>query len=155
MSQDQTTIQRKADLKSDIKHIQSQVDDGLLMGDSMFGKYAHIDVASKVTQHMEELQKKKDVLEKEIAEKEAIVQRANRDFSDVKDTLPETQEKQRIRFVEDYTVMFVVLSYVFMVLSAIIFYVTLSEQKMMALAKALGYALFGTMMSGFLLYFIA
>jgi hypothetical protein len=125
------------------------------MGDAMFGRFAHVEVAREVTNRTEELQKKKDGLEQELREKEAMIQRTNRDFSDVKDALPETLEQQRIKFIEDYTIMFLVLSYVFMILSGIIFYVTLSEQKTMAFAKALGYALVATMLSGTLLYLIA
>lgn len=152
---EQTTIQRKSDLLADIQKIRSQVDDGLLMGDSMFGRFAHAEVAREVKSRTEELQKKKEALEQEIREKEALVQRANRDFSDVKDTLPETLERQRIRFIEDYTLLFLSLSYVFMVVSAIIFYVVISEEKAKALGKAVGYAILGTMIAGILLNMIA
>ena len=153
--QEQTDIQRKNDLLSDIQKARSQLEDGLTMGDAMFGRFAHVEVAREVTNRTEELQKKKDGLEQELREKEAMIQRTNRDFSDVKDALPETLEQQRVKFIEDYTIMFLVLSYVFMILSGIIFYVTISEQKTMAFAKALGYALFATMLSGILLYLIA
>ena len=153
--QEQTDIQRKNDLLSDIQKARSQIEDGLTMGDAMFGRFAHVEVAREVTNRTEELQKKKDGLEQELREKEAMIQRTNRDFSDVKDALPETLEQQRVKFIEDYTIMFLVLSYVFMILSGIIFYVTISEQKTMAFAKALGYALFATMLSGILLYLIA
>jgi hypothetical protein len=153
--QEQTDIQRKNNLLSDIQRARSQIEDGLTMGDAMFGRFAHVEVAREVTNRTEELQKKKDGLEQELREKEAMIQRTNRDFSDVKDALPETLEQQRIKFIEDYTIMFLVLSYVFMILSGIIFYVTLSEQKTMAFAKALGYALVATMLSGTLLYLIA
>ena len=153
--QEQTDIQRKNNLLSDIQKIRSQIEDGLTMGDAMFGRFAHVEVAREVTNRTEELQKKKDGLEQELREKEAMIQRTNRDFSDVKDALPETLEQQRVKFIEDYTIMFLVLSYVFMILSGIIFYVTISEQKTMAFAKALGYALLATMLSGTLLYLIA
>lgn len=153
--QQQTDIERKNYLLSDIQNTRSQIEDGLTMGDSMFGRFAHVEVAREVKNRTEELQKKKDGLEQDLREKEALIQRANRDFSDVKDALPETLEQQRIQFIEDYTVMFLVISYVFMALSAIIFYVTISEQKMAAFGKALGYTLFATIMSGLLFYFIA
>lgn len=153
--QEQTDIQRKNNLLSDIQKARSQIEDGLTMGDAMFGRFAHVEVAREVTNRTEELQKKKDVLEQELREKEALIQRTNRDFSDVKDALPETLEQQRVKFIEDYTIMFLVLSYVFMILSGIIFYVTISEQKTMAFVKALGYALVATMLSGTLLYLIA
>lgn len=155
VQQEQTTIQRKNDLLSDIQRVRSQIEDNLVMGDSMFGRFAHVEVAREVKLRTEELQKKKEALEQDIKEKEALVQRANRDFSDVKDALPETLEHQRIKFVEDYTLLFLSLAYVFMVVSAIIFYVALSEQKAKALAKAVGYAVLCTFMAGMLLYWIA
>lgn len=152
---EQTTLQRKSDLLADIQTIRSQVEDGLLMGDSMFGRFAHADVAREVKSRTEELQRKKDRLEQDIREKESLIQRSNRDFSDVKDALPETLERQRIQFVEDYTLLFLSLAYVFMVLSAILFYVAISEEKMKALGKAVGYAILGTFLAGILLYRIA
>jgi chromosome segregation ATPase len=154
-AQSQTDVQRKNDLLADLQRVRSQVEDGLMMGDSMFGRFAHAEVAHEVKNRTEELQKKKNELEQELKEKEAIIQRANRDFSDVKDALPETLERQRVQFVEDYTLLFLTLSYVFMVISAVIFYVTVSEQKIAALAKGLGYSVVATLMAGLLLYFIA
>lgn len=153
--QEQTTIQRKNDLQSDIQRVRAQVDDGLLMGDSMFGKFAHADVTNAVTTRTKELEQKKQQLEKEIREKEALIQRSNRDFSDVKDALPETLEKQRVQFIEDYTIMFLSLAYVFMILSALIYYVMLSQEKVPAFFKGLGYSLVTTIVAGILLYIIA
>lgn len=153
--QEQTTIQRKSDLQSDIQKIRSQVEDGLAMGDSMFGKFAHADVTQQVNTRIKELEEKKAHLEKEIKEKESLIQRSNRDFSDVKDTLPETLEKQRVKFIEDYTIMFLSLAYIFMILSALIYYVMISQEKMTAFLKGLGYSLITTIIAGILLYLIA
>lgn len=152
---DQTTIQRKNDLMSDIQKVRSQIEDSMMMGDSMFGRFAHVDVAREVTNRMKDLEQKKKSLEQDLKEKEALIQRANRDFSDVKDALPETIEQKRIRFIEDYTLLFVSLSYLFMVLTAILYYVMISEQKTMALVKGIGYTLVSTLFAGLILYFIA
>jgi chromosome segregation ATPase len=151
----QSTIERKNELMSDITKLRAQVENGLAMGDSMFGQFAHVDVTNEVNQRLSELKTKKETLENQLREKEALVQRSNRDFSDVKDALPETQEHTRIQFVEDYTMMFLLLSYVFMVVSAIIFYVTLSEQKMKAFFYSLLLSVFLTVLCGLLLYFVA
>lgn len=154
-AQAQTTIQRKNELIADIRQLRGQVEDGLAMGDSMFGQFAHADVTSQVNERLSELKKTKEQLENHIREKEALIQRSNRDFSDVKDTLPETQEQKRIHFIEDYTMMFLLVAYVFMVVSAIIFYVTISEQKMKAFFSAFGLSLLLTAFCGMALYFIA
>lgn len=152
---EQTTVQRKTELRSDIQAIYNQIEDGLAMGDSMFGQYAHVDVAREVSSRTKELQKKKEELEEDIRQKEAIIQRTDRDFTDVKDTLPETLEEERIRFIEDYTLLFLSLAYVFMVVSAIVYFVVLSPTPWRTLGKSLGYSLLGTFLAGVLLYVIA
>lgn len=151
----QTNIQRKNDLLADLQHLRSNIDDSLSMGDAMFGRFAHVEVAREVKDRMEDLQKKKEKLEQDLKEKEALIQRADRDFTDVKDTLPETLDKKRVQFVEDYTLAFLSLSYVFMILAAIVWYVSLAEQKMTALLKAVGYSTLTTIVVGLILYFIA
>jgi len=152
---EQTTVQRKTELRSDIQTIYNQIEDGLTMGDSMFGQYAHVDVAREVSSRTKELQKKKEELEEDIRQKEAIIQRTDRDFTDVKDTLPETLEEERNRFIEDYTLLFLSLAYVFMVVSAIVYFVALSPTPWPTLGKSLGYSLLGTFLAGVLLYVIA
>ena len=153
--QAQTDLQRKNDLQADLQRLRSQVEDSLSTGDAMFGRFAHVEVAREVKDRMEDLQKKKESLEQDLKEKEALIQRANRDFTDVKDTLPETLDKKRVQFVEDYTLAFLSLSYVFMTLAAIVWYVSLAEQKMPAFLKAIGYSVLTTILSGLILYFIA
>ena len=152
---EQTTVQRKTELRSDIQVIYNQIEDGLAMGDSMFGQYAHVDVAREVSSRTKELQKKKEELEEDIRQKEAIIKRTDRDFTDVKDTLPETLEEERNRFIEDYTLLFLSLAYVFMVVSAIVYFVALSPTPWPTLGKSLGYSLLGTFLAGVLLYVIA
>ena len=53
-----------------------------------------------------------------INKKEAIIERSNRDFTDIKDTLPETQPKKVLHFIEDYTLAFVTIAYLFMIVAA-------------------------------------
>lgn len=150
-----TTTLRQAELVSDIGKIRNEIDDSLAMGDSMFGTYAHAAVADQVSGRLEELKKKKEEMEEEIRQKEATIDRSNRDFTDVKDALPETEEQKRVSFIEDYTLMFVSLSYVFMVVSAIVYVVALSDTPSATLLKSLGIALVGTIVAGYVLYMIA
>jgi hypothetical protein len=151
----QTEVQRKEGLLSDIASARAKIEDSIHMGNSMFGRFAHADVAREVTIRKEDLQKKKEALEEDIRQKESIIQRTNRDFTDVKDTLPETEEQKRIRFIEDYTLMFLTLSYVFMVLSAIVYTVVLSSTPWPTFFNALGVSALGTALAGILLYIIA
>ena len=99
------------------------------------------------------LQQKKE-LEDELKRKDGIVQRMNQDFTDVRDALPETIEHQKVRFIEDYTMMILWLSYAFMVLAAIALYVTFSEERLPALGKGLGVSGFITLLLGILFYYL-
>lgn len=153
--QEQTTLQRKQDLEGEIRNLNAQIDDTLHMGDSMFGQYAHVQVAKEATDRLSELKTKKKELEEDIREKQALLRRSDRDFSDVKETLPETQERQRIRFMEDYTVMFLLLSYVFMVLSAIVYMTILSPTPWPTFFRSIGYSVAGTVLVATFFYVIA
>jgi len=150
----QTSTQRRDELISDIETIRSQIENALHMGDAMFGQYAHVEVAKEVTARKEELKKKKETLEEEIRQKEAIIQRTNRDFTDVKDAIPESEEPH-VRFIEDYTLLFLSLAYVFMVLSAVVYHVALSPTPWQTLGRSLGYSVLGTVFAGILLYVVA
>jgi len=90
-------------------------------------------------------------LKAEIDRKEAIISKTNRDFSDVKDSLPERQSKKIINFIEDYTLAFLLMSYVLMLISGIYVYTVFTMgtwiQKLYAFGKAV-------LASGFLSCFL-
>ena len=105
------------------------------VGDSMFGQFGYQDIAKQVKERHIELKTKKETLLKEVDKNESIIERSNRDFSDVKDTIKEPQSKKVLRFVEDYTMAFVVIAYLFMIISIIYVYTASSELKLVAFGK--------------------
>jgi len=141
-------------LRADIRMLRAQLDDSLAMGDSMYGSYAHADVAKEIDRRLQTMLQQKKELEEELKRKDGIVQRMNQDFTDVRDALPETIEHQKVRFIEDYTMMILWLSYAFMVLAAIALYVTVSEEKLPALGKGLGVSGGITLLVGILSYYL-
>ena len=109
-----TFITHTLHLKQDIDSLRANVTDSLSVGDSMFGSYGHSDITKQIRDRNVDLKKKKDALVNDINKKESIIERSNRDFTDVKRTLPEKQPKKILHFIEDYTMALVVISYLFM-----------------------------------------
>ena len=164
-------------IKNDIDFLKSGIEDTLHTGDAMFGSFGPADITKDVKQRNSELEKKKEDLKTDISKKEAIIERNNRDFSDVKQALPEQEETKSLHFIEDYTLAFLSISYFFMVVVAIYLYTIGPNQKVNAATaigvfgataaasntgssgltrffKALLFALFGTMFSGMILYYL-
>jgi hypothetical protein len=81
------------------------------------------------------------------------INRYNRDFIDTK---PETIENKRFHVLEDYTLVFLCISYLFMLLVGLHTYVFHSDEPFTtALFKGLLYAFILTMLSGMMLYYIS
>jgi Icc-related predicted phosphoesterase len=124
-------------LDNDLTSLRGNIINSLMMGDSIFGEAGHVDIKNEVKKRNNELKQERDQLRDNIDKKEVIIQKNNRDFSDVKDTLPEIQPNQKIRVIEDYTVAFLTISYLFMGIAFIYFYTATSTEKINAFFKAL------------------
>lgn len=107
------------------------------MGDSIFGEAGHVDIRNEVKKRNSELKQERDQLREDIDKKEVIIQKNNRDFSDVKDTLPEKLPNKKLNVIEDYTVAFLTIAYIFMIISFIYFYTMTSNEKLNAFFRAL------------------
>ena len=108
-------------LQKDIESLTSSVADSMTMGDSMFGQFGYQDIAKQVIDRNKELKGKRERMMKEVDKSEAIIERSNRDFSDVRILFQSHSQKKFLRFVEDYTLFFLTVSYLFMIISIIIF----------------------------------
>lgn len=142
-------------IKEDIENIKINMNDAFSTGDAMFGQYGHVDIARDVKLRNQELEEKKKKLEEEIKKNESMIERANRDFSDVKLTLPEKLPQTSSRFIEDYTLVFLSASYLFMVILCMYMYVLISEKKGSAFFQASIVAFFVTLLFGIILYYLA
>lgn len=142
-------------LQKDIESSTGTVQDSLVMGDTMFGQYGYQDIAKQVKDRNTELKSKKEILVRQVDKNEAIIERSNRDFSDVKDTVPEPQVKQTLRFIEDYTLAFLSLAYLFMIVAIIYLYVLTSEQKLPAFGKIFAASIFLSMFLFMALHYLS
>lgn len=124
-------------LQQDITSLSGSVMDSLTMGDTMFGQFGYNDIAKQVKVRNEELKNKKDILITTVEKNEAIIERSNRDFSDVKDTIPEPMPKKTLHFIEDWTLAILSIAYLFMIIAIIYVYTSISDKKLVAFFQSL------------------
>lgn len=124
-------------LENDLTSLRGNIINSLMMGDSIFGEAGHVDIRNEVKRRNTELKQERDQLRDNIDKKEVIIQKNNRDFSDVKDTLSEDKPNKKLHVIEDYTVAFLTISYLFMGLAFIYFYTATSSEKLNAFFRAL------------------
>ena len=140
---------------ADITRLQSTITDLIAIGNSMYDPTVG-SVTADVLSRNKELTEKKIKIQNEIKEQEAIINRSNRDFTDVRDQLPETLPNQSLHFIEDYTIVILCISYFFMLLIALHIYIMYStEQWTAALLRGIFYSFLLTLLSGMILYYIA
>jgi hypothetical protein len=144
------------DLQNDIVMLQAKINDSLIMGDSMFSQAGYGTISTDIQARHDELKKTKDGLEKDIRAKERLIHRSNRDFTDVNHVLEEEPKKNKfLTFIEDYTILFLVISYLFMMTICAMFYVQQSAEFYSGLGKAAIASGIITMIATILLYYIA
>ena len=172
-----TLASKTLQLKSDVDSLRGNVMDSLSLGDTMFGQYGHSEVSAQVRKRNDDLQSQIDKLDKEIDKNQAIMERSNRDFIDVKHTLPERQPKKILHFIEDYTMALLSISYLFMTLIGIYVYSTMKSGQngnssgnsngnrsgnssnsngfnISKFFQALGYSSLNTIIIGMVLYYV-
>jgi len=125
-------------LKDDIKQILGEVNDALIVGDSTFTVQGNEKgIVKDVKERIDVLETEKKELEKKIDHQHQLIQTSNRDFSDVKDTLPETQPERFLYFIEDYTLSILAMAYLIMVVAASSFHTYLSLDTWAAILESL------------------
>ena len=125
-------------LKDDIKQILGKANDALMVGDSAcLVMDNEKGIVKDVKERIDALETEKKELEKEIDKQHQLIQTSNRDFSDVKDTLPETQPERFLYFIEDYTLSILAMAYLIMVVAASSFHTYLSLDTWAAILESL------------------
>ena len=142
-------------MSSESDTLRASIGNSLHIGDSMFGEFGYADVSKQVSDRNAELKRKKEAIKKDIDKKEGIIARSGRDFTDVKDTLPETLPNQTLHVLEDYTVAILLVSYLFMVLSFIFYYTSQATIFATGLFQSILGSVFLTLAVGIIFYYIA
>lgn len=155
-NQKETLATTALKIQQSVQSLRSSIVDSLHVGDTVFGQMGHADLTRDVSERNKELQSRKDELMHDIDKKESIINRSNRDFADVKDSMPETQPKKILTFIEDYTLAILSTAYVFLLVSCVYFYIsTTSDTVGILLVKSLGGSVFVTLIAFMLLYYAA
>ena len=139
----------------DSEFLRASIGNSLHMGDSMFGEFGYADVSKQVSDRNAELKRKKEALKKSIDRKEAIISRSGRDFTDVKDTLPETLPNKTLHVLEDYTVAVVLIAYIFMLLSFMYYYTSQATVFVTGLIQSIVGGVILTILMALIFYYIA
>ena len=92
--------------------------------------------------------------DQEIGKQHQVIQTSNRVFSDVKDTIPETQPERFLYFIEDYTLAILSMSYLILVVAVIAFRTILSSDKGKTFLESLVGASIFTIFAFMLLYYL-
>ena len=141
-------------ITQDLESLRSTIHNSLTVGDTMLGRTGHVDLTRNVKLRNNELHTKKDTLLHAIDKKEAIINRSNRDFSDVNDT-SETQSNKKLNVIEDYTLAILSMAYVFMLVTAVYFYVSTTTGTIAsALLQSILGSVFVTLIAFMLLYYL-
>lgn len=141
-------------LQTDIENLSGIVTDSLTMGDSMFGQFGHKDITTHIKERNIELKTKKYTIVKEIEKSEATIERSNRDFSDVNDTINKPQTKKILHFIEDYTLAILSISYIFMIISVIYMHTLNSSTKILGFIQSLTGSIFLSIFLFMILYYL-
>jgi hypothetical protein len=149
------TVSPADQLKDDIKQILGKANNALMMGDTVFTVQGNEKgIVKDVKERIDVLEKEKIELEQEISKQHQRIQTSNRDFSDVKDTLPDTQPEKFLYFIEDYTLAILSMSYLILVIAFISFRTYLSSDTWTTFLESLvGCSIF-TIFAFMLLYYL-
>lgn len=101
--------------------------DLIVTGDTLFGSSSSDTQIADIRSRNSELKKLKDKLVAEIKSATSREEQANRDFLDTKEALPESLPKKVVRTLEDYSVAFFLLAYLFAGIALVYLYVVTNQ----------------------------
>ena len=142
------TIANLFKLKEDIQTVKNSITDSLTTGDATVGNATGVTVSNEIRTRYSDLKTKSDKLEKEIKDKQSMIDKVNRDFIDHDKNVNQT----KILFLEDYTMFFVLISYLFMIFIFIFVYTTAADNKLYAFGQAFFGSVIFTIAGGMMLY---
>ena len=146
---DSAEVKQATDLLDNLDKIQdvfqlqtAQFQDQMLLGDQFFGTSATPVVLNEVQKRNQSLHDQKKTLTEKIDKSIAKAEQMNRDFEDEKEALPETLTTSVIHVLDDYTLVVLMISYVFMILASIFVYTSINGYTLSSIFKAVGFAFF-------------
>lgn len=139
---------------TDLSDYRAQIDNLLQTGNKLYTEYNNDGVLKEVLSRKEQLKNEEKTLNEEIKKGAAIIEKNNQDFYDVKQTLPEIYNaNNKLHTIEDYTLGFLSVSYLFMVTMLIYLYVMFAENRWAAFGRSSLMTLLVTLFLALLLYY--
>ena len=138
-------------VREDITTLRSQITNALTLGDNIVHQSGGTKISSYVQGQLDELESKKKEIYDDILEKERMVHASNRDFAD---SNPVNEQKTTLRVIEDHTVAILLLSYLFMLVMAMYWYVIQSSVIIKGIVEAIIGGFFFSIFSFIVLYYI-
>ena len=129
--------------------------DLIVTGDTLFGSSSSDTQIADIRSRNSELKKLKDKLVAEIKSATSREEQANRDFLDTKEALPESLPKKVVRTLEDYSVAFFLLAYLFAGIALVYLYVVTNQFSLGSIVTGLVvFAVIGLVVAVMLFRFI-
>lgn len=97
--------------------------DLMATGDTFFGTSPSATAVQEVSQRNKDLKKRQTTLMREVRQSTARMEQMERDFLDVKETLPETLPNQVVHVLEDYTLVVLIAAYLFGAVAVLMYYI--------------------------------
>jgi hypothetical protein len=97
--------------------------DLMATGDTFFGTSPSATAVQEVSQRNKDLKKRQTTLMRSVKSSSARMEQMERDFLDVKETLPETLPNQVIHVLEDYTLVVLIAAYLFGAVAVMMYYI--------------------------------
>ena len=145
--------------KSDVKQ---KITNAILLGDTLLYSATNkstnthtSNVREDAIEHKTELTRKQEQLKKELEKQHTVLATYDRDFIDTNNTLPEIQPKSFIHVIEDYTNVFLCISYLFMIVIFIYSYTMTSTIQTTGLLYSCLISVFITIIASLIFYWIA
>jgi hypothetical protein len=107
--------------------------DLMATGDTFFGTSPSATAVQEVSQRNKELKKRAGTLVREVQQSTARIEQMERDFLDVKETLPESLPNQTIHVLEDYTLVVLLAAYLFGAVAVLFYYIASNGYGMKAI----------------------
>ena len=143
--------QENIDTAVSVVLLQKDIDKAISIGDALF----NTNISDDVIQRNHELNKEKTKLIQDKTEKKRIIKTHERIFSDIKKNIDEVESPTTLHVLEDYTLMFLCISYLFMLCMCFGFYIYTQEFTYYVVTKAIVASILITIFLGMTLYIIA
>lgn len=136
-------ISNTTDPNGDFATLTAIHNDLLTSGDSIFGTMPDQTILDQTIMRNKELKTKKDNITKTIESNESKIERADRDFIDTKEALPQSFTQKTVHVLDDYTLVVLSIAYVFFLLTMMYLYMYTNQYSTSSIFQGIMIVFFG------------